>query len=202
MILGPEGIPCLGTLDGVITLAAHCEDGELHTVVQALAYGGELDVAALMRRRRTGLPGSARIGRVGAHYLLGLDSPQEVEAYRVLRAGGIPPQHLNVWVRTPNGVTIGPFDGYDEVGAAYEVDGIHHTEPARIASDARKGAAAETAEIELVRFFSSHIAARTPMLEAWWATRAAAADRGAGPRLRVLHAANRGCPCGHRPRGG
>jgi hypothetical protein len=200
ILSGPYGVPVLGVLDGMITLAPDCDDGEFHTLLQSLAFSGDLDVRALMSRRRTGLPGSALITRVGERYLLGLDSPREVEVYRVLRAHQMPPDHLNVLVAGAGGLVVGPFDGYDEVGAAYEVDGVEvHGTDEQQDRDAAKNTRADRARVEVVRFVGSDITRRDPMLDGWWAARAAAEGRGLGASFSVIHLDGRGCPCGHRP---
>jgi len=199
VVPGLWGLPWLSVLDGLITLAPDVDDGALHLLLQRLAFDGHLDVAALMRRRRTGLPGSARISRVGGRYLLGLDSPREYEVYNVLRFHDMAPDHLNVAVRTTSGVTVGPFDGYDDNGAAYEVDGAEfHTSEAQLAVDADKSRRAELIGLHVVRFLGPDIAARRPMLEGWWDARSLARE---SPvlGLDVVHQPGRSCPCGHTP---
>ncbi|HVE98905.1 MAG TPA: hypothetical protein VNA12_06975 [Mycobacteriales bacterium] len=197
IVEGPFGIPALGVIDGLFTLAPSCADQRLHAIVQELSYGGELDVRQLMRRRRTGLPGSARITRVGQRYLVGLDSPREVEVFNVLRSRGLPPDHLNVKVAAPDGRVVGPFDGYDELGAAYEVDSIFHTTDEQRAADSWKSGAAAGIGVAVVRFIGDDITSRTPMLEGWVAARASALARSAGAGLEVIHQPGRGCICGH-----
>ena len=196
VVAGSFGLPVLGVIDGVITLAPTCDDATLHTIVQQLSYRGELDVIELMRRRRPGLPGSARITRVGERYLVGLDSPREVEVFNVLRSRGLAPDHLNVSVASAEGRVVGPFDGYSEVGAAYEVDSIHHVTDAQRAVDAAKTAAGTDVGLSIVRFIGAEIDARLPMLEGWVAATQDASERSAGVGLQVVHQPGRGCVCG------
>lgn len=194
---GPLGLPAVGILDGVITLAPATDDATLHTIVQQLAYAGDLDVNALMGRRRTGLPGSARLTRVGGRYLVGLDSPRELEVFNVLRSRGLAPDHLNVSVAHPDGRTVGPFDGYADVGAAYEVDSIHHTSDHQLAVDGWKTGIAVDLGLAVVRFIGKDIDDRLPMLEGWVAAREVAAARAAGLSLQVVHPPDRRCICGY-----
>jgi hypothetical protein len=195
-----DGLMCLGVIDGVMSVAEYCDDGVLHAVVQDLAFRGALDVVALDRRRRQGIPGSARLARVCARYQIGLDSAQEYVVYRELSRRRLAPDHLNVRVRTDDGRTAGPFDGYSEVGAAYQVEGAVHFSEARTEADARRDARAEGVGVEVVKLIAPDVAAVTPMLEGWSAALAAAESRDAGARVTVLHLPGRGCRCGHQPR--
>jgi hypothetical protein len=136
---------------------------------------------------------------VGGFYLLGMDSPREVEVFNVLRFHGLAPDHLNVFVQTTEGMKVGPFDGYAECGAAYEVDGVEvHTDPDQIRIDGLKGDRAEAIGVQLVRFIGSDITRRQPMLEGWAVTREAALGADA-LGLQVIHQPGRSCPCGHQP---
>ncbi len=95
--------------------------------------------------------------------------------FNVLRFHGLAPDHLNVFVETRDGHKVGPFDGYAECGAAYEVDGVEvHTAPDQVEIDMRKNERAERLDLQLVRFMGMDITKRQPMLEAWAVTREAA----------------------------
>lgn len=197
VVAGACGMPWLGILDGVLTVAPHVDEGDLHLLLQRLSYEGALDVPALMRRRRTGLPGSAKISRVGGFYLLGLDSPREVEVFNVLRSVGYPPDHLNVMVVSPDGRSVGPIDGYADVGAGYEVDSIFHLSDDQRAVDRRKSDAADAIGMKLVRFLGTDITTRRPMIEGWIDALDRATSAAAGAGLVVVHLPGRSCPCGH-----
>jgi hypothetical protein len=195
---GPYGLPLLGALDGLISVAPHLDDGAFHVLLQQLVFAGQVDLTELMARRRTGLPGSARITRVGELYRLGLDSPQEVKVFNIFRFHGQAPDHLNASVLMPWGL-VGPFDGLDDIGSAYEVDGADHTDDRHLVTDPWKDERASRARLELVRLTNPDIDARAPAVDGWVATRSRAALIVRESPLQVIHQRGRWCPCGHRP---
>jgi hypothetical protein len=195
---GPYGVPLLSVLDGMITLAPDVDDPTFHTILQGLVFNGELSFPQLMARRRTGLPGSARISRVGGHYGMGLDSPGELRVFNLFRFHGCAPDHLNALVRTPQGLA-GPYDGLDDIGCAYEYDGADHTDDDHQVTDPWKDERAAAAGVELVRLLAPDVHARVPAVEGWLGARATAAQVVRPAPLEIVHLPGRSCPCGHRP---
>lgn len=194
------GLPALSTLDSIVTAAPHVSDATLLAAVQDAAYRGELSIAALIRRRRRGLPGSPRIGRVVATYLRGHDSALEVTAFAVLTDGDMSGMHTNVILVDEDGRRLGPVDGYHEDGAAYEVDGRSaHANRRRRERDKQKDSRAAEMGVPLPRFDARQISDGPSARERWLAARAEARESGIGARLTVVHLPGRGCCCGHRP---
>lgn len=194
---GPFGLPILGPLDGLITLAPYVDDGTFHVILQQHIFSGEFELRELMARRRSGLPGSARITRVGEHFQMGLDSPEELAVFTLFRAHGHAPNHLNASVQMPWGL-VGPFDGLDDIGSGYEYDGGHHTDDRHLITDPWKNQRAERARLEIVRLISPDVGAREPALAGWLVARSRAASIVRPTPLLIVHQSGRRCPCGYR----
>lgn len=194
------GIPVLSAIDSIVTAARCVSDASLLAALQDAAFKGEVSVAELISRRRRGLPGSPRLGRVIATYLTGHDSAFEVTTYAVLTAGDTRGMHTNVILVDGQGRTLGPVDGYHEDGAAYEADGRSvHGNRRRRDRDRLKDDRAREMGVPLPRFDSRQISEGATARARWLGARAAARASGVGRRLTVQHLPGRGCCCGHRP---
>ncbi len=195
------GLPVLSPIDSLVTAAPAVSDATLLAALQEAVFRGEVSPTELVRRRRRGLPGSARIGRVVAVYLIGHDSWLEVTAFEVLTAGDACGMHCNVVVVDERGRRLGPLDGYHEDGAGYEADGrVAHGSRRQKARDGGKDALAREMGVPLPRFIASQLGNPAAARARWLAARAQARTAGIGQRLRVEHLPGRSCPCGHIPR--
>ncbi|HVE99261.1 MAG TPA: type IV toxin-antitoxin system AbiEi family antitoxin domain-containing protein [Mycobacteriales bacterium] len=191
------GLPVLSTVDAIVTAAPHVSDATLLAAVQEATFRGDLSLPDLIRRRRRGLPGSPRIGRVVTTYLRGHDSVFEATTYAVLTDGDNSGMHCNVVVTDGHGRRIGPVDGYHEDGAAYEADGrAWHSRRRHVDRDARKDALAASIGLPLPRFTTVDIADGAAARARWLDARATA--RAGGTAFTVEHQPGRSCPCGHR----
>jgi hypothetical protein len=195
---GPYGLPILRPIDGLISVAHHLDDGAFHVLLHELVFNGQIAVQELLARRRTGLPGSARISRVCALYEQGIDSPGELRTFNLFSSYGLAPDHLNVSVLTSSGL-VGPFDGLDDAGSGYEYDGSDHLDDRHQATDPWKDRRAQDARLEIMRVVSPDVNSRVPALEGWLAARERAARIVRPTPLQIVHQQGRSCPCGHRP---
>ena len=194
------GLPVLSPIDSLVTAAAHISDAALLTALQEARHRRIVDITELIRRRRRGLPGSTRIGRVAATYLAGHDSTYEVTTYAVLTAGDDTGMHRNVVLVDGEGNRLGPVDGYHEDGAAYEADGpAGHSSRQAKDRDRWKDSCAGRMGIPMPRFTPEQICDPTTARARWLDARRIAREAGVGRRLRVEHLPGRGCSCGHRP---
>ena len=191
-----DGLPVLAPLDTVLTSAPQLSDAALLRVLQDLCFRGEIDLVALAQRRRRGLPGSDRLGRVLATYLLGHDSTFESFGYGILNGADLAPDHCNVIIVAPDGNRVGPVDGYFEAeGVAYDLDGRRaHDARARRERDAKKVVHASEVGVLLRRFGPDEVADHRGFIAA---LRAQLRGREAPPGLEVEHLPGRSCPCGH-----
>ncbi len=191
------GLPVLSPVDSLVTAAAFVSDGLLLAAVQEAVYRDQLRHSDLIGRRRRGLPGSPRIGRVAATYLLGHDSAFEVTSYAVLTAGDSAGMHCNVVLVDPEGRRLGPVDGFHEDGAAYEIDGrAAYSGRRREKRDEAKSSLAKEMGIPLPRFRAADIADPASARARWLDARADARARGVGARLTIEHLPGRRCRCG------
>ena len=191
------GLPRLDVGSTMLTLAPQLGAARLLAVVQHVGFHDPASLALLRGRDRDGVPGARRLSAALRTYDLGHDSAPEVGVQRSLTRRGLAPDHCNVSLRTPDGALLGPYDGYYEVGVAYEYDGREpHDTVDQSGRDDRKSVATGTARVVLVRFDVRDL--RDPArLERRTRTALRSATR--PPGVVVVHAGNRPCLCGWAP---
>jgi len=191
------GLPRLGAVETVVTLAPLLPRRALHAAVQQAVFDHRLRVEDIREQLRRGLPGSARLAQVLARYDRGHDSSPEAEVYRVLRRAGFPPDHCNVSVRTAGGRLVGPFDGYYEVGVAYEYDGLaEHDSTSASERDETKSTEAGEIAVRVVRLTNTDRRDPERLVRR---IRAAVVPAPFRADLTVVHRGRRACVCGWAP---
>jgi hypothetical protein len=198
-----NGLPVLCVRDAIATAAERASAARLLTIIQDAAFKQQVDPAELALLRRSGFPGSRRLGQALTDYLSGHDSKPEVMSFSVLERGGQRPDHVNVRLASVTGEVSSPVDFYYEDGLVGEVDGAQHRTPDQRARDAQKTALITSFGAEVARWTPAQLADGTAYVSDVASRRAALRDV-PEERLRriaaieVRHLRGRSCCCGHQ----
>lgn len=192
-----RGLPRLGVRDTVLTVAPLLPASSLLSIVQHVAFHQLTTVDELRGALRRGLPGAVALGAAVDRFDVGHDSQPEVDVRRTLSRAAMPPDHCNVWLRAADGTVAGPYDGYYEVGVAYEYDGrdVHDSVDAD-RRDTDKSVTTAGIDVRLVRLDRRDRADRARLTRRM---AAALAEVRLAPAVTVVHSGQRGCICGWAP---
>ncbi|HVE62807.1 MAG TPA: hypothetical protein VNB94_03250 [Mycobacteriales bacterium] len=181
----------------MLTLTAHLGATRLLGVVQHVVFHDMVDLEMLRGRTCEGVPGASRLSAALRAYDLGHDSGPEVRVQRSLSRRDLAPDHCNVSLRTPDGQLVGPYDGYYEVGVAYDYDGRDaHDTVLQSGRDGRRAVTTGRTGVVLVRLDVRDLRdgarlegrIKTGLRSATWPT-----------DIVVVHAGDRRCVCGWAP---